>query len=220
MNRLGLVALLLAPNLGLATTIDEAVLPGFDFADGASAPDTASFDPIATLHIGVNTILGTIDGVCVDQTGNSGFIDCNSGAGGDSQDSLALLLPSGATITSVEATSDGVNGSAPDGFNFVVGATTTGFTFLGLPELGETATFPLTLAGVPLTDGSGDGVTLSIFGGEADVQGQFGFGYELEVTVAPVPVPPAMALYGTALLGAAVWRRRSAQQRLGAISAA
>jgi hypothetical protein len=149
--------------------------PGVNFVSGPS---------VGTLDPGANTVSGTLNGNC-----NVG--DCNPGtvAGGDTQDSFLLTVPSGYQITSLTVTTSAVSGPAnfSASMELRTAAAVVQFTPFLSPLNGTTAN----LLTAPVAAGV---YALSIYGQQASAPGAFSLNWSVTMNLAPLVVFPADAV--------------------------
>lgn len=148
-----------------------------------------TFDPsVGTLDQGANTVSGSLAGNCL--TGTFG-LSCNPGtiAGGDSQDSFLLTVPTGYQITSLTVTTSAVSGPANFSASMELRTATAvvQFTPFLSPLNGTTANL--------LTTPVGAGVyAISVYGQQALAEGAFSLNWSLAMNLAPLAVSPAQAV--------------------------
>jgi len=127
-------------------------------------------------------------GNCVVSSFNSSLIECNPGtiAGGDTQDSFLLTVPTGYQVTSLTVTTSSVTGPANLSVSVDVHSPTAAvlFTPFLTPLNGTTGN----LLAAPI----GAGIyAISMFGQQASATGAFSLNWTVTMTLTSVTVTPA-----------------------------
>lgn len=177
--------------LGLMICLTAAVA-AFDVTETTDYPGGLSFgfDPsVGTLDPGSNTVSGSLSGSCL--VGQFG-LSCNPGtfAGGDTQDSFLLTVPTGYQITSLSVTTSAVSGPAGLSASIEVDSPTAGtvlFTPFLTPLPGTTANLLTT----PIVAGT---YGVSVFGQQATAAGSYSLNWSVAMTLSAVSVSPAQAV--------------------------
>jgi len=179
--------------LGLLVCLTAAVA-AFDVTEATDFPGglNYTFDPnVGTLDPGTNTVSGSLAGNCF-VNATFGGIDCNPGtvAGGDTQDSLLITIPTGYQVTSVTVTTSAVSGPAGLSASIELDSPVSGvvqFTPFLSPLPGTTGNL--------ITTPIGAGVyAISVFGQQATATGAFSLNWSVAMNLAPVAVGPAQAV--------------------------
>jgi FIMAH domain len=177
--------------LGLLICLTAAVA-AFDVTETTDYPGgiNYSFDPSAgTLDPGSNTVSGSLNGSCL--VGQFG-LSCNPGtlAGGDTQDSFLITVPTGYQITSLAVTTSAVTGPAGLSASIEIDSPTAG-TVLFTPFLSP---LPGTTSNL-LTSPIGAGLyAVSVFGQQATATGAFSLNWSVAMTLSSVSLTPAQAV--------------------------
>ncbi len=165
----------------------------FDVTETTDFPGGFSFtsDPsVGTLDPGVNTVSGSLAGTCM--AGTFTPVDCNPGslAGGDTQDSFLITVPTGYQITSLTVTTSSVSGPAGLSASLELDSPTAGVV--------ESTPFLTPLPGTTgnlVTTPLGAGIyAVSVFGQQATAVGAFSLNWSLAVNLAPVTVSAGQAV--------------------------
>jgi hypothetical protein len=179
--------------LGVLVCLTGAVA-AFDVTETTDYPGGLSFgfDPsVGTLDPGSNTVSGSLLGNCEVNAFTSG-IDCNPGtvAGGDTQDSFLLTVPTGFRMTSLTVTTSAVSGPAGLSASMELDSPTAGtvqFTPFLSPLPGTTANL--------ISNPVGAGVyAISIFGQQASAVGAFSLNWSVAMNLESVSVSPAQSV--------------------------
>lgn len=134
---------------------------------------------------------GSLNGNCVVNSFTGG-IDCNPGiaAGGDSQDSFLITVPTGFQITSIRVTTSNVTGPAGLSASLDLQAPVAG-DVLFVPFLTPLNGTTSNLITTPL----GAGIyAVSVFGQQATATGTFSLNWSLAITLTTASVSPAQAV--------------------------
>jgi hypothetical protein len=188
MNRKAL-ALVLGLLVGLTGGVAAfAVTETIDFPNGSSF---AADPSVGTLDPGANTVSGTLAGNCVVSSFNSSLIDCNPGtiAGGDSQDSFLVTVPTGYQVTSLTVTTSAVAGPANLSASLDVHSPTAPvlFTPFLTPLNGTTANLLSTPVGAGV-------YAISMFGQQATATGAYSLNWTVTMTLTAVTITPAQSV--------------------------
>jgi len=178
--------------LGVLVCLTGAVA-AFDVTETTDYPGGLNFsaDPsVGTLDPGSNTVSGSLSGNCV--TTSSTLIDCNPGtvAGGDTQDTFLLTVPTGYRMTSLTVTTSGVSGPAGLSASMELDSPTAGtvqFTPFLSPLPGTTAN----LISNPVATGV---YAISIFGQQASAAGAYSLNWSVAMTLESVAISPAQSV--------------------------
>jgi hypothetical protein len=179
--------------LGVLVCLTGAVA-AFDVTETTDYPGgiNFAFDPsVGTLDPGSNTVSGSLSGNCVVSAFSSG-IDCNPGtvAGGDTDDTFLLTVPTGYRMTSLTVTTSAVSGPSGLSASMEVDSPTAGvvqFTPFLSPLPGTTGNL--------ITTPVGAGVyAISIFGQQASAVGAFSLDWSVAMNLESVAITPAQSI--------------------------
>jgi hypothetical protein len=182
-NRYALILAVLVCLTGAVAAFD--VTETTDYPGGLNY----TFDPsVGALDPGSNTVSGSLSGNCV----LSSFVDCNPGtlAGGDTQDTFLLTVPTGYQMTSLSVTTSNVSGPTGLSASMELDSPTAGvvqFTPFLSPLPGTTAN----LISSPVAAGV---YGLSIFGQQAGAAGAYSLDWSVAMTLQTVGVTPTQAV--------------------------
>lgn len=178
--------------LGVLVCLTGAVA-AFDVTETTDYPGGLSFgfDPsVGTLDPGSNTVSGSLSGNCVASSFSGA--DCNPGtvAGGDTQDSFLLTVPTGYQLTSLTVTTSAVSGPAGLSASISLDSPTAGnvlFTPFLSPLPGTTAN----LLSTPVAAGV---YGISMFGQQASAAGAYSLNWSVAMTLESVAITPAQSV--------------------------
>jgi hypothetical protein len=177
--------------IGLLVFLTASVA-AFTITETTDYPNGVSFssDPnVGTLDPGANTVSGSLSGNCVFDD----HFDCNPPqilAGGDTQDSFLITVPTGYQITSLTVTTSNVTGPAGLSASLELDSPTAGsvlFTPFLTPLSGTTANLITTPLGAGI-------YAVSVFGQQANATGAFSLNWSVAMTLSSVSVTPAQAV--------------------------
>jgi hypothetical protein len=179
--------------LGVLVCLTGAVA-AFDVTETTDYPGGLSFasDPsVGTLDPGSNTVSGSLLGNCVFNATFSN-VDCNPGtvAGGDTQDSFLLTVPTGYRMTSLTVTTSAVSGPAGLSASMELDSATAGpvvFTPFLSPLPGTTGN----LLTAPVAAGV---YAISMFGQQASAAGAYSLNWSVAMNLESVAVSPTQAV--------------------------
>jgi hypothetical protein len=176
--------------LGLLVCL-TTVVKAIDVTETTDFPGGVSFtsDPsVGTLDTGANSVTGSLSGSCL--IGTFG-LSCNPGtaAGGDTQDSFLLTVPTGYQITSLTVTTSSVTGPSNLSASMELRNSTAVVQFTPfLSPLNGTTTNLLT---TPVGAGT---YAISMFGQQAATEGTYSLNWSVALNLAPLVVSSAQAV--------------------------
>jgi len=177
--------------LGLLVCL-TTVVKAIDVTETTDFPGGVSFngDPsVGTLDTGANTVSGSLSGSCIN---NVTFgLSCNPGttAGGDTQDSFLLTVPTGYQITSLTVTTSSVTG--PTNFSASMELRNSTAVVQFTPFLSPLNGTTSNLLTTPVGAGT---YAISMFGQQAATEGTYSLNWSVALNLAPLVVSPAQAV--------------------------